>query len=244
MTLTATFTRLALSFVAVALVASSALAQDAAGVLRRSAAAMGAGELKSIRYRAEGIGYSYGQAFKPGLPWPKINRAQPGAHHHYDSASMRDEIVLSRAEPLGGGGYPLSGPQRNDQYLSGTHAWNQTGPAPVAGPRFVGDRTHQLWITPHGVVKAAARHAATLRWRNVGGKSLAAVSYTEPGRYAATAFINDDYLVERVESRVPDPVLGETAFVTEYSTTGTSAASSSPRACGSRPAGTRCSTLR
>ena len=49
------------------------------------------------------------------------------------------------------------------------------------------------------------------------GKSLAAVSFTEPGRFAATAFINDDYLVERVESRVPDPVLGEVAVVTTYS---------------------------
>jgi glyoxylase-like metal-dependent hydrolase (beta-lactamase superfamily II) len=191
-------------------------AQDAGALLRRSAGAMGATDLKSIRYVAEGIGYSYGQAFKPGLPWPKINVHGHIRTIHYDSAAMRDEIVLSRAEPQGGGGYPLSGPQRNDQYLSGAHAWNQTGPAPTPGPRFVGDRTHQLWITPHGVVKAATRLGATLQWRSVGGKSLAAVSLVEPGRYAATAFINDEYLVERVESRVPDTVLGETQYVTEY----------------------------
>ncbi len=84
-------------------------AQDAGALLRRSAAAMGANDLKSIRYVAEGIGYSYGQAFKPGLPWPKFNVHGQIRTIHYDSASMRDEIVLSRAEPQGGGGYPLSG---------------------------------------------------------------------------------------------------------------------------------------
>ena len=203
--------RLTLAVIAFALIPCATSAQEAAGVLRRSATAMGAADLKSIRYTAEGTGYTFGQAFKPGMAWPKINVHSQTRTINYDTASMRDEIVLSRAEPLGGGGYPLSGTQRNDQYLSGDQAWNQTGPAPVPGPRFVGDRTHQLWITPHGVVKAATRLAATLRWRNVGGKSIAAVSFTEPGRYAATAFINDDYLVERVESRVPDTVLGETA---------------------------------
>ncbi len=39
---------------------------------------------------------------------------------------MRDEIVFTRAEALGGGGYPHVAPQRNDQYVSGGFAWNQT----------------------------------------------------------------------------------------------------------------------
>ena len=116
------------------------------------------------------------------------------------------------------------------------------GPAPTPGPRFVGDRTHQLWITPHGAVKAAMKVASTLRWRTVAGKSQATVSFTEPGLYAATAFINDDYLVEHVESRVPDAVLGEIEVVTRYSEYRESAASSSPRASSSRPAAIRYST--
>ena len=81
--------------------------------------------------------------------------------------------------------------------------------APVPGPRFVTDRTHQLWISPHGVINAAIRNNATVQWQTKDGKSLAAVSFTEPGKFSATAFINGDYLVERVESRLPDPVLGE-----------------------------------
>jgi hypothetical protein len=41
-------------------------AADAA--LERASTAMGAGGLKSIRYAGDGIGYTFGQAYKPDLP--------------------------------------------------------------------------------------------------------------------------------------------------------------------------------
>ena len=79
---------------------------------------------------ADGIGYTFGQAYKPGLAWPKIKLHSVTRTVNYETGSMRDEIVLSRAEALGGGGYPHTGEQRNDQYLSGTHAWNQLAERP------------------------------------------------------------------------------------------------------------------
>ncbi len=205
------FARLILSVAAAVLAQDSAFAQDAAAVLKRASDAMGATNLKSIRYTAEGTGYTFGQAFKPGMPWPKINVHSQTRTINYDTASMRDEIVLSRGEPRGGGGYPHVAQQRTDQYVSGAFAWNQLATAPLPGPRFVADRVHQLWITPHGVVKAALKNNATAQ----PGKP-AAVSFAEPGRFSATVFFNADGLVERVESRAPDAVLGETAFVTTY----------------------------
>ena len=205
-----------LALCAFTFVPAAASAEDAAGVLKRAARAMGGAELNSIRYAGEGSGYTFGQAYTPAAAWPKITLHSQARTINYTTASMRDEVVLSRAEPTGGGGYPLAGQQRNDQFVSGTYAWNQGAAGPVAGPRFVTDRVHQLWITPHGVIKAAQRNAASVTWLAEGGKSLAAVSFTEPGRFAATAFINADGLVERVESRVPDAVLGEVAVVTRY----------------------------
>ena len=200
---------------ALVFVPGAVLADDAAAVLKRAAAAMG--ELKTIRYVAEGTGYTFGQAFTPGMPWPKITVHSQIRTINYDTASMREEFTLSRAEPKGGGGYPLSGQQRNDQFVSGDYAWNMAGTNAQPGPRFVADRVHQLWITPHGVIKAAQKNQATLLFQTKDGKSLAAVSFVEPGRLVATAFINEDYLVERVESRLPDPVLGEVVAVTSYS---------------------------
>ena len=210
-------TGLAPALAAMAFIPGYSFAVDAAGVLTRASAAMGAGDLKSIRYAGDGIGFTFGQAFKPGMPWPKITIHSEVRTINYETASMRDEIVLSRAEPKGGGGYPIVAQQRNDQFVSGEYAWNQAASGPAPGPRFVGDRVHQLWISPHGVLKAAIRNRATVEWRTEGGKSLAAVSFTEPGRLAATAYIDEDYLVERVESRLPDPVLGDTVAVTSYS---------------------------
>ncbi len=211
--LTRLLTGSVVSAAALASIPGAAFAQDAAAALKRAATAMG--DVKSIRYAGEGTGYSFGQAFKPGGPWPKINVHSEIRTINYETASMRDEITLSRGEPKGGGGYPPVAQQRNDQFVSGDYAWNVAAAGPVPGPRFVTDRVHQLWITPHGAIKAAMKNKATLK---KGGKGLlTAVSFTEPGKFAATVFINADNLVERVESRLPDPVLGQATAVTRYS---------------------------
>ncbi|MEO8134701.1 MAG: MBL fold metallo-hydrolase [Betaproteobacteria bacterium] len=195
-------------------------AEDAAALLKRAGEAMGAADLKSIRYSGEGTGFTFGQAFKPGLAWPRINVLSRTWTINYETGSMRDEITLSRAEPKGGGGYPQVVQQKNDQFVSGASAWNQAASGPVAGPRFVTDRVHQLWITPHGVIKAATRNNATLAKAAKGagkGTSAHAVTFSEPGRFVATVSIGADGLVEQVESRIPDPVLGEVVAVTHYS---------------------------
>ena len=226
-------------------VGAGALAQEATGVLKRAATAMGADELKSMRYAGDGIGYTFGQAYKPGMPWPKITVHSQVRTINYDTgvdarrdraqprrAAWRRRLSARRAQ------------QRNDQYVSGASRGTRPGRRRLPGPRFVGDRVHQLWITPHGVVKAALRNNATLALAHRRTASrIAAVSFTEPGRFAATAFIDDDYLVERVESRVPDPVLGETAVVTTYADYRDFGGVQVPRrASSSRRAATRCST--
>ncbi|MBM3346919.1 MAG: MBL fold metallo-hydrolase [Betaproteobacteria bacterium] len=67
------------------------------------------------------------------------------------------------------------------------------------------------------MLKAAARNNARLDFKDIGGRSLAVLSFTEAGRYRATAYLNADFEVVRVESRYPDAVLGEVDAVTTYS---------------------------
>lgn len=189
---------------------------EATAVLNRAASAMGADRVKTLRYAGNGSAASFGQAYKPGMPWPKLNLPIYARLVDYETAAFREEIVRSRAEPKGGGAVPLSGDQRITQALSGAYAWNQAGPAPAPTLVQVAPRVHDLWTTPHGVIKAAQKHKASLRFRTMGGREFAAVSFTDPGRFSATAFINEDYLVERIESRMPHPVLGDTAVVTVY----------------------------
>jgi glyoxylase-like metal-dependent hydrolase (beta-lactamase superfamily II) len=194
--------------------ACASTGDDAAPTLSRSAQAMGSSGLKTLRYAASGTGYTFGQAYTPGGVWPKITVHSMTRTIDYDSGAMRDEIVLSRAEPLGGGGYPVSGEQRNDQFVNGEIAWNQTGTTVAPGPRFVTERMHQLWITPHGALKAAQRNRATTR-RTSDGAS--AVSFSQPGRFSATVLVGADGLVTQVDSVFADPVLGDTRAVTTYS---------------------------
>ena len=188
--------------------------ESASSVLARASQAMGAATLKSLRYSGEGEGYTFGQAYQPGGAWPKVLYPSITRTIDFDNAAMRDEVVLSRAEPRGGGGYPLQGQQRNDQYLHGDFAWNVVGGNVAAGPRFVADRIHQLGITPHGVLKAAARNNAVAQ-RNADG--VHALSFTEPGRYSATVFVDAKGLVTGVDSTYPDPVLADTVTQTRYS---------------------------
>jgi hypothetical protein len=200
--------------VAVPLLSSCAsTGADASAVLARSAQAMGAAQLETLRYTAEGTGYTFGQAYKAGGAWPKVALHSVTRSIDYGTGTMREEVVLSRAEPRGGGGYPLSGQPRNDQFISGVRACNQAGTTATPGPRFVTDRLHQLWITPHGVLKAAMRGSARAAAGEAGASN---VSFDWPGRFQAVVVIGADGLVRRVESTFADPVMGDTPVVTTY----------------------------
>jgi hypothetical protein len=187
-------TRVILPIFALLLTAGSGFAEDAAAVLGRVSAAMGAGELKSLRYTGEGKGATFGQAFRPGMAWPKTTIHRQVRTIDYQAAAMHDEIVLSRAEPQGGGAYPAMGEQRNNQFVSGEYAWNQTATGSLPGSRYLADRVHQLWISPHGVVKAALRNKANVQRRKDGEKSFVILSFTEPGKFSASVFVNADNL--------------------------------------------------
>jgi glyoxylase-like metal-dependent hydrolase (beta-lactamase superfamily II) len=191
------------------------MADDAEALLKRVSAAMGTSDMKTLRYATEGTGYTFGQAFVPGVAWPKITVHGQVRTINYETGSMREEFTLSRAEPKGGGGYPLSGQQRSEGFVSGDHAWNVAGGNAVAGPRFLVDRRHQLWITPAGLVRAALRNKAQAKFTDKGGGAW--VAFTEPGSFAANFHVTGDYLIDRVETRVPDPVLGEVLVETDYS---------------------------
>ena len=204
------------SLVAIPVVAALALGActaapkvDAGDLLARASAAMGSASLKTLRYTAEGSGQTFGQAFAPGGTWPKVTYPSWTRSIDYEAAAMRDEIVLERAEPQGGGGYPLEGRQRNDQFVAGNVAWNVAGNNVVPGARFVADRVHQLWITPHGVLQAAQRRGAVVAGGN-------AFTFEEPGRFRARVSVDVRGLVTQVESVVPDAVLGDNTVVTQY----------------------------
>jgi glyoxylase-like metal-dependent hydrolase (beta-lactamase superfamily II) len=198
-----------------ALLAACAHRDDAGAVLRQADEAMGGARLKTLRYAGAGTGATFGQAYQPGTEWPRVTIQSYTRWIDYDNAALREDSARSRAEPNGGGGIPPLGfgEQRASGWVRGNQAWDMAGPAAAASPVALDARIHDLWTTPHGVVKAALRNGATLR--SEGGMSV--VSFSEPGRYRATAWIGADGLVQRVESVMPNPVSGDTEVSTQYS---------------------------
>jgi glyoxylase-like metal-dependent hydrolase (beta-lactamase superfamily II) len=203
------------AFATAGLVAGCATRNDATAVLTQSDQAMGGGQLKTLRYAGSGTGATFGQAYVPGTPWPRITIPSYTRWADYENAALREDSVRTRAEVNGGGALPPMGmgEQRVSAWVRGNQAWNMVGPAPAAAPVALEARIHDLWTTPHGVVKAAMRNGATLR--SEGGESV--VSFAQPGLYRATAWIGADGLVQRVDSVMPHPVSGDTPVSTVYS---------------------------
>jgi glyoxylase-like metal-dependent hydrolase (beta-lactamase superfamily II) len=209
--------RYASAFLAAGLVllASCAHRESAEAVLRQSEQAMGSAQIKTLRYAGSGTGGVFGQAFQAGQAWPRINIGFYAVWADYENAAWREDSARARAEPTGGGAIPLMGlgEQRVSAWLRGQHAWNMVGPAANAAPVALDQRIHDLWITPHGVVKAALRNKAQARQDG----SAWLVSFTEPNRFRATAWIGADGLVQRVDSVMPQHVSGDTTVTTTYS---------------------------
>ena len=192
---------------------------DATGALNQANAAMGGANLKSIQFDAAGSGGIFGQAYQPGMAWPKLNVTMFSRVMDYEGGALRQDIAQSRAEPTGGGALPLmgTGEQRGTGLLKGGSAWNMAGPAPQPSPLSVSGRVHDLWTSPHGAIKAAMK-SNNGAWKvSENGQTYTAVAFGQPGYFTATAYINASNLVERVESVQPSPVMGDTAATIWYS---------------------------
>ncbi len=211
------WTKLTLALVVFALMPHPGHAQESRAILGDATKAMG--PVRSLQFTGSGANFAFGQNVSPTAPWPRFNVKSFTRSVDYDMSSMQDEIVRTQADPAarGGGGIPLAGEQRQLQAVSGVHAWNQVGQnPPTPALAAVSDRLHQLWITPHGVLKAAIKYNATIEAKTDGGKKTTTLSFVVPGQYKATATVNEKNLIEKVESWVTNPVVGDMLTETIY----------------------------
>jgi glyoxylase-like metal-dependent hydrolase (beta-lactamase superfamily II) len=197
---------------------ASVASDDAATVLRRADQAMGGAKLMTLRYAGTGTGTTFGQAYQPGRMWPRISYSSYSRVLDYGNSALREDAARSRAEVTGGGAVPLmgTGEQRTSGWLRGDVAWNMAGTTASPAQLAVNGRIHDLWTTPHGIIKAALRNPATVVVRDA-ARGETGVAFSEPGRFSAIVWINADNLVERIDSRLPDPVMGDIAVMTTYS---------------------------
>jgi len=182
---------------------ASAQAPD---LLATSVRAMGASNLESIQYSGSGSSFTVGQAPGPGAPWPRFELTKYVASVNYAAPVMREETIRRDVDfpPRGGGAGPF------------TPATGQGGMRPIPGDVIQNvvrnGRTDaglvQISMTPHGFLKAAAINKARIDGRSV---------VMTIGKYSVTGVINEQNLVESVETRLANNVLGDVAVRTVFS---------------------------
>jgi len=191
-----------------ALVSCAPSAPDATTVLENAAGTMGATNLKSIEYLGSGYFFELGQSANPNDPWPRYNMNRYSRLVDYETVSSREEVVRD------GGFRPHLA-----QLVSGNYAWivvGSEGP-PLPSLAEAGEWRLQIWVTPHGFLNAAMAGNPTVESQTMDGRRVSVVSVTVDGKYQVNGTINDQNLVERVETWIPDPVLGDMLIETRYS---------------------------
>jgi len=209
--------RLTMLALTVATALASAACSRQTGTLEAATETLGAAELRSIEYSGTGRWFQFGQAPGPALPWPQFDVSSFTATVDYQTPGARVEMTrLQTVEP--GRDRPAPVEQRPVQIVSGSSAWNlamPAGDAPPASqpqPAAVEERTMEIWVTPHGFLKAAAANNATSQPADGGAE----VSFTADGRQYVGR-INAQNHVERVQTSIDNPVLGDTPVELAYS---------------------------
>ena len=168
--------------------------------------ALGANALQGVEFSATGTRYAIGQAPAPGEGWPGFRLTRYVATVNYNTQAAREELVyVDDANPPVGGG---AGP-----FIAAT---GQGGIRPIPGEvrqnQLRDGRTEagvlQMVMTPQGFLQLAAANHALARGIDVRGRKVQTISFTAAGR-TFTGTLNEQNLLDRVETRVPNPLLGD-----------------------------------
>jgi glyoxylase-like metal-dependent hydrolase (beta-lactamase superfamily II) len=197
-----------------------ARAQSVKTALDDAAAALGAANLTSIEFSGTGSDYIFGQAYDGNSPWPRFGLPRFTMAIDYRVPAMRDDRVRVQVQnpPLGGGFQPLVGELRQSWLFSGGYAWDVVGgtAVPAAPERDLRSaavgRLAQIWLTPHGFIKAAASGNASAKTETIRGAKKTIITFTAPNKTRFEGVLNEQNLVEQIATRFDNPVLGDTVF--------------------------------
>ena len=215
---------------ALALMSGTASAQTAQTVLQAASRTMGADNLRCISYSGtSGYVGIVGQAHDIRDDWPRVEISNYIRTINYDAkSSFEDRTTRQGNYPrVGGGGIPLQGEQRQQNYVVDRSAWNAQGANANPQPEAADVRQIDIWMSPHGFIKGAmalgANPVLITRYENGAVGTLAGHRYRKLniisftfGKYRINGTFNEDNLLERVQTRIAHPVRGDINYEAEY----------------------------
>jgi len=185
-------------------VPSFVAAQDAKSVLSNATKAMGVEAMTSIHYYGVAQTGNLGQNNNANQPWPMASASDYVRAIDFAQPASRATWV-TYAVPVTGGA--ASQGQGQQTITPQNQAWAQQ---------------LEIWITPWGFLKGAAANNATVRAQTIDGRRYQAISWnspiTSPGGqpYRLVGFINNQNLVERVQTWLENPVFGDMLVEADY----------------------------
>jgi glyoxylase-like metal-dependent hydrolase (beta-lactamase superfamily II) len=215
---------------------------DPRPVLDAAAKAIGVDNLKCVTISGTGYSGAVGQQWwsDRNVDWP---RGEPLANYtrtmNWDAKTMKEEFdrkpgMNPASWKYGAGWMGGTPPQRQPRQtfiVNGQYGWHVDGPgsAPVAASPDDAERWQlDLWVNPHGFLKAArmpgANPVAVWRWElgemgrdgpTTVPEKMTVVSI-QMGKYRIDATINKENLLQRIHTWVPHPVLGDMNYEHEF----------------------------
>ncbi len=183
----------------------TASAQDAKTVIANASKAMGAENLKTIQYSGSGFDFAIGQAVNPSSAWPKFIDKTYTRIINFETPASRVDRVRMQGEnpPRGGGQQPIVGEQQQSQpiVVTANTPWVQQ---------------LEISMTPYGFLRAATGNNATVSTKTAGGKKYTVLTFTGQNKAKVNGYINDQNMVERVETWIDNAMLGDMLFDATY----------------------------
>ncbi len=216
---------------------------DPAPVLQAAIKAIGADKLACVSMTGTAYAGMVGQAAlnDKNVDWP---RSAPLTNYtrtmNWDARTMKEEFDrkpgMNPASWKHGAGWmdgtPIQRNARQQFVVNGDRAWHYDGPGTeprASRPEDAELWQLDLWLNPHGFLKAAmlpgANPKAVWRWElgemgrdqpTVSPERVTVVSITVMGKYTVDATINREHILQRIHTRVPDPVLGDMNYEHEF----------------------------
>ncbi|MDP8988820.1 MAG: MBL fold metallo-hydrolase, partial [Acidobacteriota bacterium] len=177
--------------------------QDAKTVIASATKALGADSLKTIEFTGSGFDYVIGQAANPNSPWPKFIDKTYTRAVDLDASASRMQRIRMQGEnpPRGGGQQPVVGEQTQNQVLAGA-----------------GGRDDLTMLLPYSFLRsAAAASDATVKSQTLGGKKYTVLSFTGSNKAAVRGYLDSDNLLQKIETKIDNNVLGDIPFETAFS---------------------------
>ncbi len=207
---------------------------DPAPILAAASKEIGEANLRCVTFSGTGYSGPVGQTFEnaPNIDWVRSEMANYTRTINWETGTSKETFDR---KPGGNpaswkygigfvGGTPFQKEVRQTHIVNGEYAWHIDGTgAPVRVPPELAE-IYQLdiWLTPHGFLKAArkpgANPRAVWRWEQlekgrdgnvVAPEKVHVVGITVLGKYRVDATINSQNVITRIKTTVNEPALGD-----------------------------------